>query len=125
MGTLERDLSEIVGAAERAGSVGSAEGEGAEDEGAGAGAARRPDMAQVYQIFPDEVLGSGQFGIVYGGLHRRTQRAVAIKVLFYLYCYLRISNKYGNVCPRRRGFKSSTALLHQKFYLKSDINFIH
>ena len=28
------------------------------------------DMGQLYQIFPDEVLGSGQFGIVYGGVHR-------------------------------------------------------
>ncbi len=25
------------------------------------------DISTVYQIFPDEVLGSGQFGIVYGG----------------------------------------------------------
>lgn len=25
------------------------------------------DVNSVYQIFPDEVLGSGQFGIVYGG----------------------------------------------------------
>jgi hypothetical protein len=25
------------------------------------------DIATVYQIFPDEVLGSGQFGVVYGG----------------------------------------------------------
>lgn len=24
-------------------------------------------MTLLYQIFPDEVLGSGQFGIVYGG----------------------------------------------------------
>lgn len=39
------------------------------------------DMSQIYQIFPDEVLGSGQFGIVYGGLHRKTHRAVAIKVI--------------------------------------------
>ncbi|KAF2893732.1 hypothetical protein ILUMI_12426 [Ignelater luminosus] len=39
------------------------------------------DMNQVYQIFPDEVLGSGQFGIVYGGIHRRTSRPVAIKVI--------------------------------------------
>lgn len=38
------------------------------------------DMSQIYQIFPDEVLGSGQFGIVYGGIHRRTSRPVAIKV---------------------------------------------
>lgn len=28
---------------------------------------RVKDMSQLYQIFPDEVLGSGQFGIVYGG----------------------------------------------------------
>ncbi|CAL8097421.1 unnamed protein product [Calicophoron daubneyi] len=35
----------------------------------------------LYEIFPDEVLGSGQFGIVYGGVHRKTQRPVAIKVI--------------------------------------------
>lgn len=51
-----------------------AEGEGSTDE-------RVTDMAQLYQIYPDEVLGSGQFGIVYGGLHRRSKRPVAIKVL--------------------------------------------
>lgn len=39
------------------------------------------DMSQLYQIFPDEVLGSGQFGIVYGGVHRKTHRTVAIKVI--------------------------------------------
>ncbi|PSN49780.1 Serine/threonine-protein kinase D1 [Blattella germanica] len=54
------------------------------------------DISQLYQIIPDEVLGSGQFGIVYGGLnrrdiskqeelsigvHRKTSRAVAIKVI--------------------------------------------
>ncbi|KAK0087167.1 hypothetical protein PV325_001619 [Microctonus aethiopoides] len=39
------------------------------------------DMQQLYQIFPDEVLGSGQFGIVYGGAHRKTGRPVAIKVI--------------------------------------------
>lgn len=38
------------------------------------------DIGQLYQIFPDEVLGSGQFGIVYGGVHRTTGHAVAIKV---------------------------------------------
>ncbi|KAF9807116.1 hypothetical protein SFRURICE_018539 [Spodoptera frugiperda] len=51
-----------------------AEGEGSTDE-------RVTDMAQLYQIYPDEVLGSGQFGIVYGGLHRRSKRPVAIKVI--------------------------------------------
>ncbi|XP_076031444.1 serine/threonine-protein kinase D3 isoform X2 [Oratosquilla oratoria] len=39
------------------------------------------DISQIYQIFPDEVLGSGQFGIVYGGVHRKSARAVAIKVI--------------------------------------------
>uniref|UniRef100_A0A182QBL7 protein kinase C n=1 Tax=Anopheles farauti TaxID=69004 RepID=A0A182QBL7_9DIPT len=52
---------------------------------AGAGSSepeeRITDMSQLYQIFPDEVLGSGQFGIVYGGVHRKTHRAVAIKVI--------------------------------------------
>ena len=27
------------------------------------------DISQLYQIFPDDVLGSGQFGIVYGGVY--------------------------------------------------------
>lgn len=39
------------------------------------------DIGQLYQIFPDEVLGSGQFGVVYGGAHRGTKRPVAIKVI--------------------------------------------
>lgn len=39
------------------------------------------DISKHYQIFPDEVLGSGQFGIVYGGVHRTTSRTVAIKVI--------------------------------------------
>uniref|UniRef100_G3TYI6 protein kinase C n=1 Tax=Loxodonta africana TaxID=9785 RepID=G3TYI6_LOXAF len=40
------------------------------------------DISTIYQIFADEVLGSGQFGIVYGvGKHRKTGRDVAIKVI--------------------------------------------
>lgn len=39
------------------------------------------DISQIYQIFPEEVLGSGQFGIVYGAIHRKTHRSVAIKVI--------------------------------------------
>uniref|UniRef100_A0A4W4FX68 Protein kinase C n=1 Tax=Electrophorus electricus TaxID=8005 RepID=A0A4W4FX68_ELEEL len=35
----------------------------------------------LYQIFSDEVLGSGQFGVVYGGTHRHTGRLVAVKVI--------------------------------------------
>jgi len=41
---------------------------------------RAADISQWYQIFADDVLGSGQFGIVYGGVHRKSGRAVAIKV---------------------------------------------
>lgn len=39
------------------------------------------DISQLYQVFPDEILGSGQFGIVYGGVHRESGRDVAIKVI--------------------------------------------
>nr|XP_002131681.1 serine/threonine-protein kinase D1 [Ciona intestinalis] len=39
------------------------------------------DISQIYQVFPDEVLGSGQFGIVYGGKHRKRCFDVAIKVV--------------------------------------------
>lgn len=39
------------------------------------------DMSHQYQIFPDEVLGSGQFGTVYGGVHRKSGREIAIKVI--------------------------------------------
>ncbi|XP_045185676.1 serine/threonine-protein kinase D1-like isoform X1 [Mercenaria mercenaria] len=47
-----------------------------------AGAPEEPhDISQLYQIFPDDVLGSGQFGIVYGGKHRKTNSEVAIKVI--------------------------------------------
>jgi len=39
------------------------------------------DISQVYQVFPDEILGSGQFGVVYGGVHRKTGGEVAVKVI--------------------------------------------
>uniref|UniRef100_A0A8C7L0D4 protein kinase C n=1 Tax=Oncorhynchus kisutch TaxID=8019 RepID=A0A8C7L0D4_ONCKI len=39
------------------------------------------DIGMVYQIFADEILGSGQFGVVYGGKHRKSGRDVAVKVI--------------------------------------------
>ncbi|VDK29673.1 unnamed protein product [Gongylonema pulchrum] len=39
------------------------------------------DFSQLYQIFADEVLGSGQFGTVYGGVHRKTGKHVAVKLI--------------------------------------------
>ncbi|KAI6213454.1 Serine/threonine-protein kinase D [Aphelenchoides besseyi] len=39
------------------------------------------EFSQLYQIFADEVLGSGQFGVVYGGIHRKTGRHVAVKLI--------------------------------------------
>ena len=37
------------------------------------------EISQIYQIFPDDILGSGQFGTVYGGKHKRTEREVVIQ----------------------------------------------
>ena len=39
------------------------------------------DISEIYQVFPDDVLGSGQFGIVYGGKHRKRGFDVAVKVV--------------------------------------------
>lgn len=39
------------------------------------------DISKIYKIFADEILGSGQFGIVYAGVHRKTLRPVAVKVI--------------------------------------------
>ena len=49
---------------EKTGAVSTAKSSEKEKEG------RETEISQAYQIFPDEVLGSGQFGIVYGGVHR-------------------------------------------------------
>uniref|UniRef100_A0A914CAS4 protein kinase C n=1 Tax=Acrobeloides nanus TaxID=290746 RepID=A0A914CAS4_9BILA len=39
------------------------------------------EFSQLYQIFADEILGSGQFGTVYGGIHRKTGKHVAVKLI--------------------------------------------
>lgn len=39
------------------------------------------DILQQYQVILQDVLGAGQFGTVYGGVHRNTSRPVAIKVI--------------------------------------------
>lgn len=45
------------------------------------------DMSQLYQIFPDEVLGSGQFGIVYGGLYLNNSENHYKTILFFTQSY--------------------------------------
>ena len=44
---------------------------------------KQVDISQLYQIFPEDVLGSGQFGIVYGG--RSSWRSGCIILAFSLY----------------------------------------
>ena len=39
------------------------------------------DISEVYQVFSDEILGSGQFGTVFSGVHRQTGSDVAVKVI--------------------------------------------
>ncbi|KAL6741012.1 hypothetical protein Aduo_014310 [Ancylostoma duodenale] len=39
------------------------------------------EFSQLYQLFAEEVLGSGQFGIVYGGIHRKSGKHVAVKLI--------------------------------------------
>lgn len=39
------------------------------------------DISQFYQVFSDEILGSGQFGTVYSGVHRVKGSHVAVKVI--------------------------------------------
>ena len=57
-------VKEDQGAAAKEGAKGAAKEAEKEKEG------RETEISKAYQIFPDEVLGSGQFGIVYGGVHR-------------------------------------------------------
>lgn len=45
------------------------------------GKGKHQEISNEYQFFPDEILGSGQFGVVYAGLHQLTKRPVAIKII--------------------------------------------
>ncbi|XP_032654703.1 serine/threonine-protein kinase D3-like isoform X2 [Chelonoidis abingdonii] len=53
-------------------------------------------ISRSYQIFPDEVLGAGQFGVVYGGKHRKSGRDVAVKVIDKLRFPPRQENQFRN-----------------------------
>lgn len=64
---------------------------------------RITDMSQLYQIFPDDVLGSGQFGIVYGGnclylLHLNTYAIECSHLLENSIKYIKINISYSCRC---------------------------
>ncbi|XP_065184524.1 serine/threonine-protein kinase D2-like isoform X2 [Sycon ciliatum] len=60
------------------------------------------DISIMYQIFPDEPLGSGQFGIVYAGVHRLSGRQVAVKVI----------DKLRFPSKQESALKNEVAILH-------------
>lgn len=39
------------------------------------------EFSQLYQIFTDDLLGSGQFGTVYGGIQRNNGKHMAVKII--------------------------------------------
>ncbi|KAK0425819.1 hypothetical protein QR680_009407 [Steinernema hermaphroditum] len=39
------------------------------------------DFTELYQVLSDNTLGSGQFGTVYGAVHRQSGRGVAVKII--------------------------------------------
>ena len=65
------------------------------------------DFSEVYQLFPDEILGSGQFGVVYGGVHRKTGRDVAVKVI----------DKLRFPTKEERALKNEVMILQVRFCL--------
>lgn len=65
------------------------------------------DISALYQIFPDEVLGSGQFGIVYAGVHRKKGYPIAIKVI----------EKLRFPSNEEAALKNEVAILHQVNFL--------
>eukprot|EP00117_Sycon_ciliatum_P006108 scpid23409/ scgid0853/ Serine/threonine-protein kinase D3; Protein kinase C nu type; Protein kinase EPK2; nPKC-nu len=60
------------------------------------------DICDFYQIFSDECLGSGQFGVVYAGVHRKSARPVAIKVI----------DKLRFPSKQETALKNEVAILH-------------
>ncbi|XP_075262638.1 serine/threonine-protein kinase D3-like isoform X2 [Convolutriloba macropyga] len=89
--TLLPDQAAVNTAAMSQGNAGQGGSGGDNAAGGGAGSdgsgqrtlqgATEEDISVYYQIVTDEVLGSGQFGVVYAGVHRLSRREVAVKVI--------------------------------------------
>ena len=76
------------------------------------------DISKAYQIFPDEVLGSGQFGIVYGGVHRTSGHSVAIKVCSMYFTYICMETE------KESRTAESTHCAKSPFFIQQAVNYV-